>query len=71
MLKEETFGEIQFGRFSGLDEFLIVRDWVDTPNQVPDKISPFKVVSRLLAPLTDSILEEAAHHPQFPCSKVS
>ena len=27
--------------------------------------------SRLLAPLTDSILVEAAHQPQFPCPKVS
>ena len=28
-------------------------------------------VDRLLAPLTDSILVEAAHQPQFPCPKVS
>ena len=29
-------------------------------------------IVRLLAPLTDSILVEAAHHqPQFPCPKVS
>ena len=28
-------------------------------------------LSRLLAPLTDSIIVEAAHKPQFPCSKIS
>ena len=28
------------------------------------------VEPRLLAPLTDSILVEAAHQPQFPCPKV-
>ena len=27
--------------------------------------------ARVLAPLTDSILVEAAHQPQFPCPKVS
>ena len=26
---------------------------------------------RLVAPLSDSILVEAAHQPQFPCLKVS
>ena len=30
-----------------------------------------QTITRLLAPLTDSILVEAAHQPQFPCPKVS
>ena len=56
---------VEFERTGGIREF----DSIIEPVNRTYSARYLSFLSRMLAPLTDII--EAAHQPQFPCSKVS